>query len=324
MIPNQAFASVIAPVPESAARPLWSVMIPTFNCGRFLPRTLASVLEQAPSPDIMQIEVIDDHSTVDDPEKVVQEVGGGRVGFFRQTANVGHIKNFESCLQRARGHMVHLLHGDDYVLDGFYRVMERPFAESPDIGAAFCRSVLIDEQGHQQCMTSCLQDSSGLLKDALLHLVAEQHIMTPSMVVRRAVYEDLGGFDERLVCGEDWEMWVRIAAHYPVWYEPQCLAVYRMHADSNTNRHVRTGEDTRCIHLAIDIMASHLPESVTPALSRRAKQTYARSAFDTALALLKQRDVAGGMAVAREAFRLSRSPSVCLYAARRSARMLLS
>jgi len=322
MILNQ-HASRIPPVPEPTARPLWSVMIPTFNCGRFLPQAIASVLAQAPSADTMQIEVIDDHSTVDDPEKIAEEVGGGRVGFFRQTANLGHIQNFETCLQRARGSLVHLLHGDDYVLDGFYRAMERAFAETPEVGAAFCRSILIDERGHQHSFTSCFQDNSGLLQDALLHLAAEQHIMTPSIVVRRAVYEDLGGFDERLGCAEDWEMWVRIAAHYAIWFEPQPLAVYRMHSDSNTGRRVRTGEDTRYIHLAINIMSSHLPSSVAATLSRRAKETYARSAFDTALALLKQRDLAGGMAVAREAFRLSRSPSVLLHAARRSAGMLL-
>jgi glycosyltransferase involved in cell wall biosynthesis len=324
MILNQPHVTRIPPVPEPPARPLWSVMIPTFNCGRFLPQAIASVLAQAPSPDTMQIEVIDDHSTVDDPEKIAEEVGGGRVGFFRQSANVGHTKNFETCLQRARGGLVHLLHGDDYVLKGFYGAMERAFAEIPEAGAAFCRSVLVDEQGHQHSFTSCLQDNSSLLQDALLHLAAEQHIMTPSIVVRRAVYEDLGAFDERLVCAEDWEMWVRIAAHYPVWFEPQPLAVYRMHRDSNSGRHVRTGEGIRHIHLAIDIMASHLPGSVAETLSRRAKQTYARSAFDTALALLKQRDFTGGMAVAKEAFRLSRSPRVFLYAAQRSAKMLLS
>ena len=64
-------------MPEPPARPLWSVMIPTFNCGRFLPQAIASVLAQAPSPNTMQIEVIDDHSTVDDPEKIAEEVGGG-------------------------------------------------------------------------------------------------------------------------------------------------------------------------------------------------------------------------------------------------------
>ncbi|HSU87730.1 MAG TPA: hypothetical protein VLL56_02780, partial [Terriglobia bacterium] len=72
------------------------------------------------------------------------------------------------------------------------------------------------------------------------------------------------------------------------------------------------------------IMASHLPRSVAETLSRRAKETYARSAFDTAISLLKQRDFTGGMAVAKEAFRLSRSPSIFLYAARRAAKILLS
>ena len=43
--------------------------------------------------------------------------------------------------------------------------------------------------------------------------------MTPCIVVRRSVYEELGGFDDRLACAEDWEMWVRVAARFPVYYE---------------------------------------------------------------------------------------------------------
>ena len=43
-------------------RPLWSVMIPTFHCARFLRQTLESVLSQDPGPDVMQIEIVDDCS----------------------------------------------------------------------------------------------------------------------------------------------------------------------------------------------------------------------------------------------------------------------
>jgi glycosyltransferase involved in cell wall biosynthesis len=46
-------------------RPLWSVMIPTFRCARFLRRTLDSVLSQDPGQDVMQIEVVDDCSNND-------------------------------------------------------------------------------------------------------------------------------------------------------------------------------------------------------------------------------------------------------------------
>jgi cellulose synthase/poly-beta-1,6-N-acetylglucosamine synthase-like glycosyltransferase len=51
---------VIPPVPEGVSRPFWSVMIPTFNCARFLRTTLESVLQQNYPPQAMQIEVVDD------------------------------------------------------------------------------------------------------------------------------------------------------------------------------------------------------------------------------------------------------------------------
>src|SRR4029453_19547391 len=68
----------VLPVTEgSMPRPSWSVMIPTFHCALFLRETLESVLSQDPGPDVMQIEVIDDCSTQDDPESVVRAAAGG-------------------------------------------------------------------------------------------------------------------------------------------------------------------------------------------------------------------------------------------------------
>ena len=49
----------IAPVPAGVRRPRWSVMIPTFNCAKYLRETLGSVLAQDPGPERMQIEVVD-------------------------------------------------------------------------------------------------------------------------------------------------------------------------------------------------------------------------------------------------------------------------
>src|SRR5262245_31425455 len=106
---------------DGSPRPLWSVMIPKFNCARFLRQTLESVLCQDPGPEVMEIEVVDDCSTKDDPEQVVRDVGRGRVKFYRQKQNVGHTRNFETCLQRTSGQLVHLLHGDDAVIRGFYQ-----------------------------------------------------------------------------------------------------------------------------------------------------------------------------------------------------------
>ena len=79
----------IAPVASDVHRPLWSVMIPAYNCARYLRQSLESVLVQDLGPSHMQIEVVDDRSTEDDPEEVVHEIGGGRVGFHSKSAKSG-------------------------------------------------------------------------------------------------------------------------------------------------------------------------------------------------------------------------------------------
>jgi hypothetical protein len=282
-------------------------MIPTYNCTAYLPEALAGVLAQDPGPELMQIEVVDDHSTQDDPAQVVADLGQGRVSFYRQPENVGHLKNFETCLKRARGHLVHLLHGDDGVRHGFYQKMAYAFESRPDLGAAFCRQIFMDEHSHWQSISPLEQRQCGILDNWLERLAVEQRIMTPSIVVRRQVYERLGGFDSRLVCAEDWEMWVRIAAHYPIWYEVEPLALYRMHSNSNTGRHVRSGEDITYTCQAIDIFQAYLPPEQAGRLAAQARQTYALSALEMAHSLFARDDIAAGMAQVRAALACSRT-----------------
>ncbi len=95
---NHPYRLRVAKLSEEVERPLWSVMIPTYNCANYLRETLASVLAQDLGPDFMQIMVVDDHSLKDDPEAVVRKIGNGRVEFYRQETNVGHVKNFQTCL----------------------------------------------------------------------------------------------------------------------------------------------------------------------------------------------------------------------------------
>jgi hypothetical protein len=306
----------VLPVPEGVERPLWSVMIPTYNCARYLRETLEGVLAQDPGPARMQIEVIDDHSTRDDPESVVRVCGGDRVQFFQQPQNVGHIRNFETCLQRSRGRWVHLLHGDDCVRPGFYERMQRGFEQEPAIGAAFCRPIYMDENGCVKEMAPLEQKESGLLEDGLERLSLEQRIMTPSIVVRREVYEAVGGFDRRLKCSEDWEMWVRIASRYPVWYETEPLAMYRMHFDSNTGRHIRSGEDISFTCTAINLFKPYLPPAMAARVVPSAKRTYAFAALEMARTTAAQGDFVSMRSQIRAALRCSRSRQVLGRAAR--------
>lgn len=309
MLQHHSYRAVIPPIEDKRPRPLWSVMIPTYNCGQYLRETLAGVLAQAPGPEVMQIEVIDDHSTKDNPEAAVTELGRGRVGFYRQSTNVGHTANLATCLKRSRGQLIHLLHGDDGVRAGFYDKLQRAF-ESGDVGGAFCRQIYTDEQGHWQGISPLEQNESGVLREWLERIALEQRVMTPSMVVRRVAYETLGGFDSRLACAEDWEMWVRVAAHYQIWYEPVPLALYRMHSDSNTGRHVRNGDDISYTCRAIQIFTEYLPTEIAERISRRARETYAFSALQMSERLSRKGDIEAARSQLRAALYCSRSPRI--------------
>ena len=278
-----------APIASDAPRPKWSVMIPTHNCAHFLPQTLQSVLAQDPGPEGMQIEVIDDASS-DNPESVVAELGRGRVSFFRQPTNQGQIANLSSCVERSRGEIVHILHGDDFVLPGYYQALERGFASSPRVGAAFCRWKVVDDEGRDKTIASLEQQSSGIIEDALARLASKQRIVTPSISLRRQVWERLGGFDSRLKCAEDWEMWVRTAAHYDVWYEPQLLAAYRRHSQSTTGRSTRNAEELRYTRMAMAIFKPLLPRDRARSIIGSAKNAYAHTALRNATAFAQEPD----------------------------------
>lgn len=315
---NHPYRLSVAPVPDGVKRPFWSVMIPTYNCANYLRETLASVLAQDMGADMMQIMVIDDHSTKDDPEAVVKELGKGRVEFYRQEVNVGHVKNFQTCLEMSRGRVVHQLHGDDLVCNGFYKKLMIGFEKNPEIGAAFCRHIIIDENGNSVHPSILEMPDSGVLsKDWTKELIGFQRLQTPSIVVKREVYETLGGFDKRLLWAEDWEMWVRIASNYPIWYEVEPLAKYRKHLNSSTSKNVRTAENVRDLSRAIAIIAEeNRCGKVDDALIKHTKQNCAFFSLSTADDLMNSDDAYGAVNQIREAIKLRPSFKVIRSAGR--------
>ena len=251
----------IQPISLNIDRPLWSVMIPVYNCSEFITDALNSVLIQDLGENLMQIEVIDDCSTDADVESLVKKVGGERVMYYRQQKNVGSLRNFETCINRAKGKLVHILHGDDRVKSGFYDKISNLFKIHPEAGAAFCRYHFIDENGEIKKEGKYNHNREGLLKDALFVMSAEQPTQYVATVVKREVYEKLGSF-YGVVFGEDWEMWVRIAKNYPIAYTPSILADYRRHIGSISYPEKETGQNVIDLGITILNIEKQLPEDM--------------------------------------------------------------
>ena len=265
---------LIERIPDSDIRPLWSVMIPTYNCITYLKETLESVLLQDEGEENMQIEVIDDCSTDGDVKKIVNEIGKGRILFFCQKQNVGSLRNFETCLNRAKGRLVHLLHGDDQVLPGFYIHLRTLFEQYPSIGAAFTGLSVIDENGRLMYHNNYIQDHSGIINDWLLKIANNQLLRTCAIAIKRDVYEQLGGY-YGVHYGEDWEMFVRIAHSFPVAYTPENLALYRIHNDNISSRFLSSGQNIRDTQKVIEIIQHYLPVGKRNEIKKSAKKHFA-------------------------------------------------
>ena len=267
----------ISPVDRS--RPFWSVMIPTYNPrADYLEETLHSVLQQDPGPDQMQIEVIDDRSTNDVAAQTVGRVGGDRVSFQAEPQNRGLPGTWNRCIERARGHWVHILHQDDIVLPCFYEHL-RKGAENSDAGAIFCRYAVTNSKGHWLSISQLHRESAGLLDDWHARITVHQLIQCPAIAVRRLVYEQLGGFLPQLHFTPDWEMWQRMASQFSFWFEPSILACYRAHSNSATSRMRHDAADVREVREVIDLtMAYHSPARGR-VLAEKARSFYAELAI---------------------------------------------
>lgn len=305
----------IDPIPDGIHRPFWSVMIPTYNRTEYLECTLRSILEQDPGPEEMQIEVVDNCSTNDDPEFLAKEIGGGRVSFYRQPHNVGATRNFNTCIERSFGQILHILHSDDLVLPEFYSHLREALEKEPTIGAAFCRHVIVDEERHLRYLSPLERSEPGVLTGFLERIAVMQLIYPPGIVVRRSTYEQLGGFHPELIYAVDWEMWKRIAAHYPVWYEPQPLACYRMHSSSGTSQLHRSGVNIGDCRRAIEISQSYLADTTSAKLSRKAREFWALEAIRGAREMLALHKLGAMLDHIREALKCSHSLRVIKSAA---------
>jgi len=147
---------------------------------------------------------------------------------------------------------------------------------------AFCRSRIVDASDRLMRIASRQQWLPGVLSNWLPRIAERQRVQTPAVVVARRTYELVGGFRPDLQLALDWEMWVRIAATFPVWYEPRPLAAYRRHADNETSRLMASGAAWPDMARAIEINAATLPAGLRERTLAASVRWYTASAMRTA------------------------------------------
>jgi glycosyltransferase involved in cell wall biosynthesis len=186
-------------------KPRVSVIIPAYNHGHHLPAAIRSVREQKwPA---LEIIVVDDGST-DETARVMEELAGEDLRYIRQK-NSGAAASRNRGIGESDGEWIAFLDADCRWLPGKLekqlRVLEE---EKADFAYHGC--VIVDEEGNT-LKTIPAEPQENLVGA----LIWGNFLPTSSVMVRRACLEKVGGFDETLpTLGEDWDLWLRLAANY--------------------------------------------------------------------------------------------------------------
>lgn len=201
---------------RARAAPVWhdeavriTAVIPTFNYGRYLARAIDSARAQTHAP--AEIIIIDDGST-DDTDQVLQRYEG-KVRVLR-TSRVGVSKARNTGWRAATSELVALLDADDCWLPTKLERQLEVLAEYPDTIAVGCGNRIRDADG-RELLTRFYPNPSADRGERLRQIATRRAWVGSSnsgVLVRRAVLEQVGGFDESLAAAEDWDLWLRLAA----------------------------------------------------------------------------------------------------------------
>jgi glycosyltransferase involved in cell wall biosynthesis len=206
--------------------PIVSVVIPCFNYGRFLRDAVASVRSQTFAEH--EIIVVDDGST-DDTEDVARELGAA-IRYLCQS-NQGPAAARNTGIAAARGRYIGFLDADD-MWHPEKLARQVPILDArPEVVLVYADSTYFDSA--TGCEVGRHRDRFAHYEGRVLGRLVEagNFIPSPTPLVRRAILEDVGGFDASLrgMPTEDWDLWVRVAARGEVAYIDESLARYRLH-----------------------------------------------------------------------------------------------
>jgi glycosyltransferase involved in cell wall biosynthesis len=246
--------------------PTVSVVVSSYNYGRYIGATLAAVRDQTFAD--FEVVVVDDGSSDDSVAVVERFLDDRRFRLVRQ-GHRGLTPTKNHALAEARGSFLAFLDADDiWRPDKLERQLAR-FRAEPDLGVVFSRRGLIDADGRPLPCRDPAPPEGWVVGP----LYRQNFVCFSSALVRAEVPARVGGFDERLGMAIDYDFWLRAARHYRFGVVDAPLVDYRVgHLNVSRRQYQR-------LHVALFIMRRFERHFDAPA--RLDAATLARSDAET-------------------------------------------
>ena len=246
-----------------------SVVVPTYNSAQWIRETLDSVLAQSLS--VLEILVIDDGST-DDTAKIVGSYGPPVSYVYVVHAGVSAARNLG--IRMAEGNYVAFVDADDY-WDSSKIEAQMRLLVSHGLAWASCLTRPFDDQTGKKISGPVPLMPDGDILEALL---LNNFIGSATPLIRKSVFDQVGCFDESYGAriGEDWDMWLRIASHYPLGVVQTELAFQRLHPESTMSR-ASMRERTYCLCGVVERAVTRDWQRLGPLRNRALANIYYRA-----------------------------------------------
>jgi len=262
-----------------------SVVVPSFNHARLLPRAVHAIATQNPTPD--EIIIIDDGSRDESPTVIESLQACYReVRPIHHARNLGVVASMNEGLHAATGELVYFAAADDFCLPGLFARAVAALQRHP--GAAFycCRVVLVDPQGGIVGFRPFMAPSprAAFIDPIRVRskLVQSDHwCVGPSVIYRTERLLHAGGFDDTMGSFSDGLVVRKLGLESGFFFDTEILACWEIAPESLSARTaLSVAENVRLIASAATKVRSSFPADVKHAyadlLSRRLRFNMAR------------------------------------------------
>ncbi len=209
--------------------PKVSVVMASYDHAKFVRQSLDSILAQ--SFQDFEIIVTDDGSS-DSTADIIRGIKDRRIKVEVFSKNRGACVAMNACIARATGEYVAVLNSDDYFLPGKLDAQVKELDRRSEIAALFTRPLIVDERGAplpKHPLVAVFDQTNHGRYQWLNHLFHKGNALChPTLMIRRACYDELGGYDPRLFQLPDLDMWVRLCSRFDIDVMPERLTAFRI------------------------------------------------------------------------------------------------
>lgn len=208
--------------------PQTTVLIPTYNCAKYIVPAIKSVLAQKYTD--YELLIIDDGST-DNTEEIVSEISDSRIVYLKNSRNRGIVYTLNKGIKLAKGEYIARMDADDIVLGNRLQAQIDFLTKNPDYGIVGGWYQVTNENGKIIDSVEGVTDYGS----AQLGLLFRNQFAHSAVTMRTDLAKQLK-YDPEFEYCEDYDLWLRFAEVSKVVNLPAYYLSYRWYSDNSCNR----------------------------------------------------------------------------------------